>query len=838
MDYEVALISRIILEEKSKEVMDFNLHDDLFTTSLEEWRYVRDFYRRHGSSPPQEHFEHRFPEFEIKTTTAPISHLVEELQDRRAYNLIAEAMKESAPLLKAKRPKAAMEVYRKMVLNAENQTRTSKDVNVSDEPLKRLEEYQKIVEAGGITGVTTPWPLLDSVTMGFQPGELWMVVARGGIGKCIRNTSLIVDAYSGIQRTIEEVYNNANIQQITSWSKEKGIHTTPIFDKVDTGYKECLRIKLSSGRYIEATPEHPFLTPDGWKRADEICPGVTVGTPSKMPFPLEPKRIPYEELDFLALMLADGACTASDVRFIKSDESIVSIARDFAPKLGLVLRPTKAKDEYLFARDEGVDVNYGNYLLKKYELKGKKSIHKVVPEVIFRLGPKQLGRFISVFWMCDGYCTKSGLEIALSSKRLLEQFQSLLLRFGVQSRISYKKAKYQDGVNDSWRLRVYSHCYDDFAKNIPLWGHKGDNLQKLIVLDKNYNVGSPRISERLKKEIQVLSKSKAGQLNGSFHKKVAERLGRNSSFQTRDMFGNNNSLRLGTFRAFCEVYNVEERFSWLWNSDIFWDVVESNESVGEQKVYDLSIANTHCYVANDIIAHNTWMEVIASRYQWAVGYKPLLFTREMSVDQIVKRFDAAHAGVAHARLRSGQLTHEEYDKYQETLRLMEGAEPFWIVGDDEASSGISGILAKVDKYKPNIVWIDGVYLVEDERGAKSFWEKIKNVATDLQSGAKQKGIPFVVSHQFNQEGRDDKGTADTLAYGDLQKWFDGIIGMYQTEDLRVNKEMLFKLLKHREGERLDFVTQWDLENMIFDVKGIESDDVEHHEELGEEAINF
>jgi hypothetical protein len=49
--------------------------------------------------------------------------------------------------------------------------------------------------------------------------------------------------------------------------------------------------------------------------------------------------------------------------------------------------------------------------------------------------------------------------------------------------------------------------------------------------------------------------------------------------------------------------------------------------------------------------------------------------------------------------------------------------------------------------------------------------------------------------------------------------------MYQTEDLRLNKEMLFKILKQREGERLEFVSEWDLDNMNFSVKDMGSDDV-------------
>jgi len=45
----------------------------------------------------------------------------------------------------------------------------------------------------------------------------------------------------------------------------------------------------------------------------------------------------------------------------------------------------------------------------------------------------------------------------------------------------------------------------------------------------------------------------------------------------------------------------------LARSDVYWDRVDSVEPVGEHRVYDLSIAGTHNFVANDIVVHNSWL---------------------------------------------------------------------------------------------------------------------------------------------------------------------------------------------------------------------------------------
>jgi hypothetical protein len=45
----------------------------------------------------------------------------------------------------------------------------------------------------------------------------------------------------------------------------------------------------------------------------------------------------------------------------------------------------------------------------------------------------------------------------------------------------------------------------------------------------------------------------------------------------------------------------------LARSDIYWDTIISIEPIGEHQVFDLSMADTHNFVANDIIVHNSWV---------------------------------------------------------------------------------------------------------------------------------------------------------------------------------------------------------------------------------------
>lgn len=214
----------------------------------------------------------------------------------------------------------------------------------------------------------------------------------------------------------------------------------------------------------------------------------------------------------------------------------------------------------------------------------------------------------------------------------------------------------------------------------------------------------------------------------------------------------------------------------------------------------------------------TWSEVLLSVYHWSMGYLPLIFSREMSVEQMVRRCDAVNATLPYKRFKAGLLTSHEYERWERALHDMRGSTPFWITGEDDGRLTVSGVRAKIEKYQPSIVYIDGAYLIEDERNGKSHWEKFSNVCQDLHRLTLSLNRPIVVTHQFNLAGSGDKGTDDTLKFGDVKMWFDMMIGLYQTEDLQNNKEMLMRLLKNREGEEIDWVTTWDLDKMEFSVK--------------------
>lgn len=484
------------------------------------------------------------------------------------------------------------------------------------------------------------------------PGVAVVTMNKGGSGKCVALDTLLTDPVTGRRHTVAEFVERPDLSRVHTLVGRRKTTGAGITAKVDSGVKPTLRVRLKSGRSITVTRHHPLLLPDGWRKTEEVAVGETIALAAREPFPEEPVRLHDAEVDLLAAMLAEGGTAGASTTFNTADEGTVRLVANAAAELEMELRPRPtARYRYdLCNVERGARDPAGRgrvrAFLDRHGLSGRLAKHKRMPEAVFRLDPEQLSRFLSVFWMCDGYVGKrEGPGITLASKRLVEDVQHLLLRFGVQSRVEYKKSGYTapNGERrefDAWRLTVYSQYRRRFRDSVQLWGEKRARLDELCEKAENPNRGSPTMSEKLLRELRTAAfgspnprpRGGAGHVPGGPRSKgglvaleappstrdVRDLLGW-ASFQTDFLEHKKGDGRTGTiarkpFAAFCEVFGLREEYGWLLDSlagdsDVFWDEVISVEDAGERQVYDLMVEPTRCFLANDVFVHNTTIAI-------------------------------------------------------------------------------------------------------------------------------------------------------------------------------------------------------------------------------------
>jgi len=202
--------------------------------------------------------------------------------------------------------------------------------------------------------------------------------------------------------------------------------------------------------------------------------------------------------------------------------------------------------------------------------------------------------------------------------------------------------------------------------------------------------------------------------------------------------------------------------------------------------------------------------------QWAHnvhlhGAVPVFQSFEMNNNEQLNRYDAMRARISHHRLTTGTLTNEEETRYQAKLRSMKQMRhKFWLT-DAISSNTISGIANKIQALQPDIMFIDGVYLMTDEQsGEHNTSLALTNITRNLKRLAQQYQIPIVISTQV-LTWKTNKGnvTLDSIGYSSSFGQDADVAFGLQKEDENVDDTRLLKILAGRNTSPMDVSLYWD-----------------------------
>ncbi|MDE1848053.1 MAG: AAA family ATPase, partial [Candidatus Micrarchaeota archaeon] len=141
-----------------------------------------------------------------------------------------------------------------------------------------------------------------------------------GCGKCVtENTRVLLP--DGRYLQIKEVVENKEPYVLTLTEKHKlAVRKVSGWWKLEG--KPLLRIKTSRGRVIECTPEHPFLVRGGWKEASSLSVGDEIGVPRHVPV-FGNAVMKESEIKLLAYLISEGGLTQGSPKFTNSDQEIL-----------------------------------------------------------------------------------------------------------------------------------------------------------------------------------------------------------------------------------------------------------------------------------------------------------------------------------------------------------------------------------------------------------------------------------------------------------------------------------------------------------------------------------
>ncbi|MCA1629299.1 MAG: replicative DNA helicase [Acidobacteria bacterium] len=658
---------------------------------------------------------------------------------------------------------------------------------------------EKVQEMGGrgavLTGLTTGFTEMDVMTSGLQPSDLIIVAARPSMGKCLAFDSEIVLA-DGSVATIEEIYRSRAGRLLTLGNDFKLKLTAPS-TYVDDGRKPVFRVTTRLGRSVETTLSHPFLTLDGWRRLERLKVGDRVAVPRAVAvFGRDEMR--ECEVKLLAYLLGDGGLTSTSPIFTVGKPAL---REDFESALarfgGVEARQANSAGRTFALRirkSKGVGgrANPLTAWLRDLGVYGLDSHAKFVPAPVFRLRRDLLALFLNRLFATDGWAAalasgQSQLGFSSVSERLARQVQHLLLRFGIVASLKRRSVKYRDGRRAAWQLDITDRrSIETFAEEIGIHGKEAALSAVSSAL-----AGRRRQTNRDLIPVEIwerLTRVKGGESWSSLARRAELKSHTNIHVGQR-------ALSRGRLLSLAGALDSDE-LRRLATSDVYWDEIVSIEPAGTKQVYDLTIPETHNFVANDICVHNTsFCLTLAQNAALQAGAVVGVFSLEMSKESLVMRMLCSEGHVDAHRFRNGFLSREEWGRMAGALgRLAETK----IYIDDTPGISVLEMRAKArrlaaEQKRLDLIIVDYLQLMSGaSRRVESRQQEVSQISRELKGLAKELNVPLVALSQLSRapDARTDHRPqlADLRESGAIEQDADIVMFIYREEQYNRTEE--------------------------------------------------
>jgi replicative DNA helicase len=708
-----------------------------------------------------------------------------------SYEIQAEVHGHEAP------PREIVERAERAVLEVAHDDRQKDFRKVGEVLGAEIRKWQELsAEGRSLTGTPSGFSDLDTITGGFQPGNLIIIAARPAMGKCQGGSTLVYDPFTGARRRLDAVVREVEQGEegfVASLGPDFKLRVSRVSRAFRNGVRPLFRLTTRLGREVEATANHPLLTIAGWRRLDELAPGDRIAVPRRLPRPHCEQTMPDHELVMLAALIADGSIiSGAPALCFGKDSPVLDQVQEAAEAFGVRVRiPEKGWGGGYISAGRGSGPNPVTELLRRHGLWGKRSAEKFVPDIVFGLDESRIARFLAVLYGCDGhvYASERLRQIGYTtiSDRLARDVQHLLLRLGIVAKIRTLRRPVYDGTDKVAREVLITGQEDlrTFCFKVAVCG-KTAALARAVsgLIDATPGTNLDTLPSDVWEKILA---AKGDRSWADVSAAVGHPRNHNWHVGTRGV----SRSQLATLAGAVE----SEELQALAVSDVWWDEVLSIEPAGEEQTYDIEVPGDHNFVANDVIVHNSALvtniaENVALNKE---RRKPVaLFSLEMSEAELAQRFIASQASIKGDDLRKGRLRDEV--KWKRVLRTAAEYDAAPLFVDDSSDVGILDVRAKARRLHQQsqaeygglgLIIVDYLQLMRADARIESRVQQVGEMSRGLKILARELGVPVIALSQLSRgvESRTDKRPmlSDLRESGNLEQDADLVMFIYRDE---------------------------------------------------------
>ena len=451
---------------------------------------------------------------------------------------------------------------------------------------------------------------------GVPRGRIVEIYGPEGGGKCLtKDTYLWTDR--GLE-TVEELFERAG-QKASCTSRVTDISGLGIrmvnergdLEKVTAlthnNLRPVLEITLRSGRKVEVTENHPLRVIDEsgfivWRNAGAIQPGdVMVSATFGSVQAAAGDGLSEDEAILIGYLVAEGTLGESNSRSIRFTNQNPEVGAEFTSIMEQRFGSTVKfyNDQEYVVYDKALRVQFA----EQYGLDYVNAAGKKVPACVRTAGQKAQRVFLSALFEGDGWIDGSStIGFASASEQLAREVQLMLYGFGIPATLTSKWNR--DYERDYWTVTINAAVVHRFLDEI---GFRSERRRQQVAA--NFRRSSHDAQLENIRGIAGLAKVLRDSIGGD----------REFDRVAGDLFRKDFDLACSRSRLAKIVAWAERRESalpptgqvvldylrHLATAEYTYESVVSIESVGAKPTFDVVLPETHSFVANGILSHNT-----------------------------------------------------------------------------------------------------------------------------------------------------------------------------------------------------------------------------------------
>lgn len=450
-----------------------------------------------------------------------------------------------------------------------------------------------------------------------DPARFVMMLGGRRLGKCSHELCEIWMA-DGTKKFVKDVRPGDEIIAVDESTLR--LVRRRVVAVANNGEQDCVEVRTGR-RSVIVTPNHPFMANGvSYEWAERLKKGDLVAVPKAFPYFGE-QRLLDHEVDFLGLWMADGR----DNYYFKKRPELIRTYEAAVSGFGCKIKPSGDNGvtwiSYQEDKTHRFDRNRVRLFLESLDLWGLGSKEKFIPSCIWRAPRDQVARFLNLFITSDGSISRQPkgtwvVEFGLANEQLAKDVADLLHRFGIRGGFRHKIHSKRSSVTgepfESWNFAISDpESVLTFCTEIGMFGQEEKvAAAKQYATDIRININAYLPIEH--------DDFVAGMVYAPEKKSRKAHNNRVAPDAPRDLLETLKNWRKQTpsrvSKARFEQLRPYSggRYDHIVDADIAWEEVKEVRPAGRHRTYDLQIEDTHNFIVNGFVTHNTFLLITSA----------------------------------------------------------------------------------------------------------------------------------------------------------------------------------------------------------------------------------